>query len=105
MKPNYRVLEQGDNYEVTVLLPGVAKEDLEITAENGVVTIGGQRSWKRPVDWTPLYRETSDARFELTLTHDNSINVDNVKAELRDGVLRLTLAKSEALKPRKIAVN
>jgi HSP20 family molecular chaperone IbpA len=104
VKPGYRVREQADNFEVTVLLPGVAKENLEITAENGAVTIGGQRSWKQPSHWTPLYRETSDARYELTLTHDNSIDVDNIRAELRDGVLRVTLPKSEAVKPRKIAV-
>lgn len=105
VRPVYRIREQADNYAVTVYLPGVAKEDLEITAENGAITIGGGRTWKRPVEWTPLYRETSDARFELTLTHDNSIDVDNVKAELSDGVLHLTLAKSEAIKPRKIAIN
>ena len=105
VKPSYRVQEHADNFEVTVYLPGVAKEDLEITAENGAITIGAQRSWKQPTGWTPLYRETSEARYELTLTHDNSVDVDNIRAELRDGVLQVTLPKSEALKPRKIAVS
>lgn len=105
VRPAYRVNEQADTYEVTVFLPGVAKDGLELTAENGALTISGQRAWKQPADWTPLYRETSDTRYELTLTHDNSVDVDNVRAELRDGVLRVTLPKSEAVKPRKITVS
>jgi HSP20 family molecular chaperone IbpA len=42
--------------------------------------------------------------FELVLEHDNAINVDQIHAELKDGVLRVALPKQEALKPRKIAV-
>ena len=105
VKPAYRVNEEAEGYEVTVFLPGVAREGLEVTVENGAVTITGQRQWKQPAGWTPLYRETSDAGYELTLTHDNSIDAGNVRAELRDGVLRVTLPKSEAVKPRKIAVS
>lgn len=104
VKPFYRVQEQPEQYELTVYLPGVAKENLEITAENGVLTITGRRAWKRPEGWTAVYRETSDMAYELTLSHENNIDVDQIRAELRDGVLRVELPKSEALKPRKIAI-
>jgi HSP20 family protein len=105
VKPLYEVKETDDAYGVTVFLPGVSKDNLEITAEAGEFRIVGRRSWKQPEGWTALYRESADAPYELVLSHDNAIDADKVAAELRDGVLRVSLPKAEALKPRKIAVN
>ena len=105
VKPAYEIKETADAYGVTVFLPGVTKDGLEITAEDGQVRIVGRRGWQRPAAWTALYRESADAAYELVLTHDNAIDADKIAAELRDGVLRVSLAKHEALKPRKIAVN
>ena len=105
VKPAYDIKETADGYAVTVFLPGVTKDGLEITAEDGQVRIIGRRAWQQPAGWTALYRETANASFELVLTHDNAIDAEKIAAELRDGVLRVTLAKPEAAKPRKIAVN
>lgn len=105
IKPAYEVKETGDAYGLTVFLPGVAKENLEITAEEGQFRILGRREWKRPEGWTAVYRESTDAPFELVLAHDNLIDADKVVAELKDGVLRVSLPKHEAVKPRKITVN
>ncbi len=104
VRPAYEVKETDDAWGVTVHLPGVAKEGLELTAEEGQLRIAGRRAWKQPEGWTTLYRESADAPFELVLTHDNAVNLDAIAAELRDGVLRVSLPKHEALKPRKIAV-
>jgi len=105
IKPLYEVRETEDAYGVTVFLPGVSKDNLEITAEAGEFRIVGRRSWKQPEGWTALYRESADALYELVLSHDNAIDADKVAAELRDGVLRVSLPKAEALKPRKITVS
>jgi HSP20 family molecular chaperone IbpA len=105
IRPAYEVKETEDACGVTVHLPGVAKEGLELTAEEGQFRIVGRRAWKQPEGWTTLYRESADAPFELALAHDNVVNLDAIAAELRDGVLRVSLPKHEALKPRKIAVN
>lgn len=105
VKPAYEIKETADAFGVTVYLPGVAKDGLEITAEDGQIRIVGRRAWQRPAGWTAVYRESADAAYELVLTHDNAIDADKVAAELRDGVLRVSLAKHEASKPRKIAVN
>jgi len=105
IKPVYSVNETAEAYVVTVQLPGVAKENLEITGENEQVRIAGRRTWQQPEAWKTLYRETGDEAFELVLTHDNAVNVDASQAELRDGVLRLTLPKAAAAKARKIAVS
>ena len=105
LKPAYEIKETADAYGVTVYLPGVAKEGLELTAEDGQFRLVGRRAWQQPEGWTALYRESADAAYELVFTHDNAIDADKIAAELRDGVLRLSLPKHEAVKPRKIAVS
>lgn len=105
VKPLYQIKETQDAWGATVYLPGVAKDGLEITAEVGQLRIVGRRHWKRPENWTALHRESVDAPYALVLTHDNAIDTEKIAAELRDGVLRVSLPKHEAVKPRKIAVN
>ena len=104
VKPAFNVREDEHGYDLTVQLPGVAKDGLEITAQADQLTIVGRRAWTPPAEWTVLYRETPRADFELTLTHEGDIDVDKSSAELKDGVLHLMLPKSEAAKPRKIAI-
>ncbi len=105
VRPAYKVNETTDAYRVAVQLPGVAKDGLEITAEDSQVRIVGRRAWKTPEGWTSLYRETANTAYELVLTHDNAIDAEKIGAELRDGVLNVRLPKSEVAKPRKIAVS
>ena len=105
VKPLYEVKETDEAYGLTVQLPGVAKDGLSITTEEGVLMIRGERGWKRPAGWTSLYRESTDLPYELALQHDNSIDVDKIHAEVRDGVLQVALPKTEARKPRKIVVS
>jgi HSP20 family molecular chaperone IbpA len=105
LKPAYQLAETPEAWSLTTHLPGVTKEGLEVTAEEGHITIRGRRAWQKPEDWTSLYRESYDAPYELTLEHDNTVDAEKIQAELRDGVLRVSLPKAEAVKPRKIAVN
>jgi HSP20 family protein len=105
VKPAYEIKETTDAWGLTVHLPGVTKDGLELTAEDSLVTIRGKRTWRQPEGWTALYRESVDAPYLLTLEHDNTVNADGIHAELKDGVLRVSLPKAEAAKPRKIAIN
>ena len=105
LRPVYEVKETAEAYGLTVFLPGVTKEGLELTAEANEVRLVGRRSWQPPAGWTAVYRETADVPFVLVLTHDNAIDADKIAAELKDGVLRASLPKAEALKPRKITVS
>ena len=83
----------------------VEHSGLELQADADSITVTGRRAWKKPEGWTSLYRESEDATYELVLSHDNIVDLDKVQAELRDGVLRVALAKTEAVKPRNIAVS
>jgi HSP20 family protein len=104
LRPVYSIRETPASFDVTVDLPGVAKDGLEITSEEGLLSVVGRRIWRQPTGWTRLHRESVDADYALTLRHDDAVDADRIQAELRDGVLRLTLPKGEALKPRRIPV-
>jgi HSP20 family protein len=104
-RPRYEINETEAGYTLAAFLPGVSKEGLEITDEGGELKIAGKRAVKLPEGQAAVYRETSDASFELVLQHDNAIDPEKTVAELKDGVLRLTLAKAESAKPRKISVS
>ena len=105
VKPVYELTETAEAWGLAAHLPGVTKDGLELTAEDGLITIRGRRAWQKPDGWTAVYRESVDAPYELVLEHDNTVDADKIVAELKDGVLRVSLPKTEALKPRKIAVN
>jgi HSP20 family protein len=104
LAPHHEISETPEAYGLTVELPGVAKDGLELSVDHAQVRVLGRRTWRKPEAWTALHRETREASFELVLDHGRSIDVEKVHAELRDGVLRVSLPKAEALKPRKVAV-
>lgn len=105
VKPAYEITETNEAWGLTVHLPGVTKEGLDLTAEEGRITVRGRRAWQKPEDWTAIYRESVEAPYELVLEHDNTVDADKIHAELKDGVLRVSLPKAEAVKPRKIVIN
>jgi len=105
LKPDYRISETAEAWTLVADLPGVAKSDLEVTAENGVVSLRGRRQWRQPDGWTSLHRESYDSSYALSIQHDNTVDAERIQAELKDGVLRVSLPKVEAVKPRKINVN
>jgi HSP20 family protein len=104
-KPTYEIKETPETYGVTIYLPGATTDTVELTSDNGQFRIFARQSWQQPEGWTAVYRESNDAAYELVLTHDNAIDADKIVAELRDGVLRVSLPKTEAVKPRKIPVS
>lgn len=105
VRPAYELCETPEAYGLTVQLPGVARDGLDLTVGDGELRLVARRAWKQPESWITLHRETPDVPFELVLAHDHALAPDKVQAELKDGVLRVSLAKAEALKPRKIAVS
>ena len=102
--PRYSVTETPEAFGLVVDLPGVGKDGLELSVDGEQVRVVGRRAWRKPDGWTALHRETRELNYELVLEHGRVIDADKVHAELRDGVLRVSLPKAEALKPRKIAV-
>ena len=103
--PRYEINETSDSFLLLVHLPGVSRDGLELNVDHAEVRLNARPVWRKPEGWTTLHRETPDASFELVLSHESAIDADKVQAELRDGVLRVTLPKIAELKPRKIVVS
>jgi HSP20 family protein len=102
--PRANVREDKDGYVLEAELPGVGKDGLELTVENGELTIVGRRT---PVQSTgqTLYRESRPADYRRTFELDPSIDSTKISAVLDQGILTLRLPKTEAVKPRKITVS
>lgn len=83
-------------------LPGVAERDVEITIQNGMLFIRGER---RPEEGRPyLYNGRFYGRFERVITLPAAVDTENVQARLTDGVLRVALPKSPEARPKRITL-
>jgi HSP20 family protein len=102
--PEVNVFETQQGYVLEAEMPGVNKDGLEITVAGNEITIVGRRT-NEPVSGEPLFRERQMADFRRVFELDPAIDTARISAKMNQGVLTLTLPKSEAVKPRRIAVN
>ena len=83
-------------------MPGVVKENISVDIDNGTLSISGVR--KLETEGAATYEEFSDVEYVRSFSVPQTIDVGKVEAELKNGVLRLHLPKSEAAKPRQIEI-
>jgi len=103
VSPEVNIFETSDGYVLEAEMPGVNKEGLEITLEGNEITIVGHRQpWAS--GGQPLFRESRDTGFRRVFELDPAIDTAKVAARMDQGLLKLTLPKSERVKPRKIEV-
>jgi len=102
--PPTTIVETTDGYVVEAEMPGVTKEGLSVTVDKGQLTLVGRRAGDASPG-TTLYRESRGHDFRRVFEIDLSIDASRITAKIEQGVLKLTLPKAEALKPRQIAVN
>ncbi len=106
-KPPVDIVEQDSAFIATLDLPGIKKEDIEISLDEGVLSIAGERKLEHPVgEEGTAYRliERSYGTFSRSFTLPQGVDFTKVEAQFEGGVLKLTLPKSEAAKPRKITI-
>jgi HSP20 family protein len=101
------ITERENEFVVRTDLPGVRKEDINVTLENGLLTIAAERKLEQEQKEgeQQLRRECRYGRYVRSLRLGTQIDEKGVKASYRDGVLELVLPKAEEVKPRKIAVD
>ena len=104
VSPAVNIFETKDGYVLEVEMPGVNKQGLEITLEGNEVTIIGRRQ-AEAAPGTALFRESSAQGYRRVFELDPAINREKISAVVEQGVLVLTLPKSEGVKPRRIAVS
>jgi HSP20 family protein len=104
VSPDVNIFETKDGYVLEAEMPGVSKEGLEITLEGNEMTIVGHRKNEASTG-TALFRERSLVDFRRVFELDPAIDTAKIAAKMDQGVLSLTLPKSEKVKPRKIVVD
>ncbi|HMU85769.1 MAG TPA: Hsp20/alpha crystallin family protein [Leptospiraceae bacterium] len=100
-------IKKGDKeYRVTAHLPGVKRENLNVTVENGFLTISGKYETREEKEYQTVRSEiVSYSTFKRSLKIDqNSFDVENVDAKLTDGVLEIRLPIKASVQPRQIDV-
>ena len=104
--PALDIAEAKDAYLVTVELPGVKLDDLDITMEDGLLTIQGERHFANDSSEEQFHRvERSSGAFRRSITLPAHVEADAVEASMEDGVLRIVVPKAEEAKPKRIQVN
>lgn len=102
--PALNVWEEGDHLVAEAELPGMKTEDVEVAVVGNELTIKGRRGESAPEGVVHHRRERAVGEFTRSLRIPVEVDSSKVQAEMRDGVLRVTLPKAEAAKPRKIKV-
>ncbi|MBM3997957.1 MAG: Hsp20/alpha crystallin family protein [Planctomycetes bacterium] len=103
--PNLDVTENDTSVEVRLDLPGMKPDDIDIQLSGNVLTVLGERKVEEEKKGTTYHRiERRVGAFSRSVTLPSSVNEEEVAAEYRDGVLVITMPKSEEAKARKIKV-
>ena len=101
--PSVDIVETEKEYLVKAELPEVKKEDVNLTVENGVLTVQGERKQEKEENGKKFHRvERSYGFFERSFSLPDNADETNISAEFKEGVLNIHLAKSEKAKPKKI---
>ena len=104
--PVVDIYENDENIVITAELPGVDKKDISVDVNGRILTLKGERSADNEVKEDNYYRkERSYGKFERSFTLPADVDPDKVKADFKDGILKLDIPKPEAHKPKQITVH
>lgn len=104
-QPAVDIFEETDAIVVQAELPGVKAEDVDVTVDNGQLTIEGERKFDKREDKGQWHRvESTYGRFTRTFALPKTVTAESIEANLDAGVLTVRLPKRAEVKPRKIAV-
>jgi len=104
--PSVDIYEQEGNLVLKAELPGIDPKDVDVRVENNVLTLSGERKLDTEVKRDGYHRvERSYGAFSRSFTLPNVVDTDKIKAEFKEGVLRLVLPKKEEAKPKQISIS
>lgn len=103
--PMVDITENKDAFVIKAELPGIKKEDVKVSVQDGVLTLQGERNYENTEDDDKRHRvERFYGHFSRSFTLPEHVDDENIQASYQDGVLELTLPKQEKTKPRAIEV-
>lgn len=103
--PNVDIYEDKENLVLEAELPGMNREDFDLSIENNVITLSGDRKFEKKTEGDNYHRvERSYGSFTRAFTLPQTVNPNGAQAEFNNGVLRVTLPKREETKAKKIEI-
>jgi HSP20 family protein len=104
--PKVDIYENKENLVLEAELPGMSRDDFDLSIENNVITLKGERKFEKRTDGDNYHRlERSYGNFTRSFTLPQTVTADGAKAEFNNGILRVSLAKREETKARKIEIS
>ncbi|PJE36255.1 heat-shock protein Hsp20 [Pseudooceanicola lipolyticus] len=103
-RPLADIVETGDGVQLMLEMPGVSRDDLDVTLEKRVLTIRGKVHPTAPDKLDLVHAEYGEGDYERSFSMSQDFDPDKIEASLSNGILTLTLPRAEAAKPKKIAV-
>jgi len=103
--PAVDIRETTDSLLLVAELPGMTREDVQITLENNVLSIAGERKFEKDVQGESYHRlERTFGTFARSFSLPANVKTDKVEAVFKDGILTVTLPKVEEAKPRRVEI-
>jgi HSP20 family protein len=103
--PSVDIYENKDQIVLEAELPGMAREDFDVSIENNVITVRGERRFEKKDESDSYHRvERSYGSFTRSFTLPQTVSADTASAEYRNGVLRVILPKREEVRARRIEI-
>ncbi|MEY2562511.1 MAG: hypothetical protein QOH88_704 [Verrucomicrobiota bacterium] len=102
--PALDLYQNNDNIVAVVELPGMRKEEIEISLQDGLLIISGERKDEKMADGVAR-TERFVGKFRRSVTLPTRVDVNKVNATYKDGILTVTLPKAEDAKPKQIQIN
>lgn len=102
--PSARIEDEGERFVLRVDVPGVADKDVKVDLHDGVLTVSANRSVSTPEKYAARRRERTDSSFSRSYVLGDKVDPEKTLAELKDGVLTVTIAKAPGVQKKTISV-
>ena len=102
--PTTDIFETDDALTVVLEMPGADRDNIDVSVENGVLTVEGKINFKKYEGLQPVYSEYNVGPYRRSFRISSRVDQEKIRAEMRDGVITLVLPKAEETKARKIEV-
>ena len=104
--PPVDILESKDSYLIRAELPGMKREDFNLEAKDGTLTLSGERKLEEPANGVEYHRvERVAGRFSRSFSLPQTVKHDGIKATYRDGILEVYVPKADEAKPKQIEIS
>lgn len=103
--PEVDISEDKDHYMIKADLPGLKREDINLSLDNSILTISGERKAETEHNEKNYHRvERSFGHFARSFNLGNKVDSNSIQAQYKDGVLEIVIAKSQETKPKSIDI-